>query len=603
MYKKYQNKKNQLGVSLTELVIVLALIGIATPMVVYQLSLYASRLSSQQYADRTVAYSKAFMRYIYNYRDAQGNSRCNAAATATNPDTIKIEDLNVSQVGGGSYLPLGVPVDSDVNPRVGCYRDGHNAIQAVMYYVGENNASDPKYLKQTMFGYNAAQAIGAAAGVYNPGVADPAFRDTIYGIGGGWKLPKNNAIFGNEGRLNTKIIPNSTIVNLTLLPEYTTMQVNSVSVSSNNNNNKNSNQDNNQLKQPVSYRLFSNNSNLVATDNSGLASASITPVAIHNVKAASNLGSSGSGEDNYLYRVEDLDTTHKPGDLAHQNTMQTDITVANKTKDPKDTKIVYHGIRFTTDPNGPMLKSALPDGQGGESIDVTNMNKVVLNGSLKIIKQAGRADQIANIEADGDVSAKGSVTADGAVVGDSLRATGEVDLASKCSDDELGKIKHSSAYIVSSGTGKVELPPFVKGVLLVCRKNLYPIYPLGFNNNTPTSPKVCDAGNCYLPVSPLKVTYFSNGSRLKTFQCGSSELNTTKYYFSAFSYIDVASWSANDVSASANYKYGLDEPPISSDDEFSYKAYHGIIADGEKGLPIIQVTCTIEPSSFGKYFR
>lgn len=580
----YKNKKYQSGVSLSEFILVLALVAIATPILVYLLNLYSQKLSSQQYADKTIAYAKAYTRYLHNPELIKNSCK---TAWSTGPALITYQDLQ-----NANYLPLGASKITNPNvpqPVVSCYNivSGKTVgIQAVMYYVANDYKTNLTYLKQSLLGLNAAQSIGGAAALYT---SDAFKQDTIYGIGGGWELKKNDDIFSK----NQKIVPNSVVVNLALLPEYAT-QPSSSSVKSNQKFNNN-------------FSGIDNASNNNANTNNVSDNSTQKNIAVNgnDKKVAGNFG--GYGEEHYLYRTEDADPTHPSGDLKNQNTMQADVTIANKAKDPTDKKIAYHGIQFSLNDNNRKSQVLVSDRNGESAGKLSNSDQVTLkNGSLGADNNIVAGNDVAaknnvtakkNIAADGDVtganvSAVNNVTAKNVIAG-SVNITETVELASACDDDQLGKIKRASDSVTWKGYS-LKMPEFVQGTLLICRKNIYPIYPDG--NITADDGGTCSKGNCYLPVTPLKVTYYINPfSKINTFQCNDAAVNVGGMQFNMFSYIDTSSWSIND--SSSNYVYATEESPVGRDYySFSYRAYHGIKTKNKQVFPVMQVTCVLEPS-------
>lgn len=201
-------KKKQFGVSIFEFVLLLAIILAIVPIVIYQIYSFNQKRDSQEYAKQTVAYAKAFARYLHDYKAV-----CGSAITM-----ITFENLRDQH-----YLPVGVRENTMEEkkygrPRVACRDDnthGNGAIQAVMYYVKNDYSSGDRQedVKKMLFAKDAADDMKGAAGIYQ-------FGNEVTSTNGAWTVDKSFFV-ADKG----KIPENSVVVNLAMLPEFSAMLV------------------------------------------------------------------------------------------------------------------------------------------------------------------------------------------------------------------------------------------------------------------------------------------------------------------------------------------------------------------------------------------
>ncbi len=216
-------KKNQQGVSLFEVILVIGIVGLITSLVINQVNDYFKKTKSQQYGYQSIIFAKAFSRYIINnYKQYYDSSK-------TGIQHIKYQDL-----GNANHLPPGMKNQQNVYGYTPCvslvYNKSLDSIQAVMFFTTKNIESDVKIsLKE---GADAMMTAGASAGVINTD------KSQVNGAGRAWKIDNNNGneydlYFKSNGCDYSEIPQNSLVVNLSMLSDFVLQQSNESQANSN----------------------------------------------------------------------------------------------------------------------------------------------------------------------------------------------------------------------------------------------------------------------------------------------------------------------------------------------------------------------------------
>lgn len=197
--RKYTN-----GFSMTDMLLAVAIIGIATS---YFIQMYQRDLAKKQaveYADQTKTYAKSFARAITDNYDTYYQ-----AAVAT-PGLTQV--LKGSQLQSSGYLPAGVSY-KNIYKQTPCVtiklNSSNNQLEAIMFYVlpsGTANKLSNVQGKSTMMSF------GGEAGMVN---SDGSIT------GSNWNLPSSSPFLTAAGSCDGGTIPKySVAVNLAMLPEY-----------------------------------------------------------------------------------------------------------------------------------------------------------------------------------------------------------------------------------------------------------------------------------------------------------------------------------------------------------------------------------------------
>lgn len=198
--------KNNRGFTITEIVIVLAIMGVLTPFVMSQMGYFEDKNTATIYADQTKGYAKSFMRMI------QSNYGSYYQYAQTNPNTIQV--IKYSDLAASGMLPAGLATKNALN-QTPCVAMQFNAqtkqLQSVMFYV--DNGKVPSKLDK-LFGHRAASIGGGEFGVVQP-------DNTVLGSGKGWVLDSTSELLkGASGCDYSHIAPYGLVVNLTMLSDY-----------------------------------------------------------------------------------------------------------------------------------------------------------------------------------------------------------------------------------------------------------------------------------------------------------------------------------------------------------------------------------------------
>lgn len=206
------NKKTQ-GFSILELVIVLAIFAIITPIAINQFVHFSKKAKSQQYADQSQAYAKAYIRMIIdNYQQYLNNTK-----------NGNVEVIPYSVLAAANYAPD--MTGNNVYEQIPCasmiYNNSTQSLQAVMFYTYDNSKTN--YMDMTE-GQMAAMEIGGAAGFVGA-------NGTIYGVGRGWSMQVSDPLFSGVGQCDLKSIPpNSIVMNISMMADYIQQLQNDISL-------------------------------------------------------------------------------------------------------------------------------------------------------------------------------------------------------------------------------------------------------------------------------------------------------------------------------------------------------------------------------------
>ncbi len=206
--------KYQQGVSLFEFILVIAIVGVITTIIMNQVNEYFKKEKSQQYGHQSIILAKAFSRYITDhYKQYYDSSKINT------------QHIKYKELSDANYLPIGMKNQKNIYGYTPCISIIHdndlNSIQAVMFFTtSESN------IKITFRdGADAMMAAGIAAGVIDTD------KKQVYGSGRAWKIDNSNgndydSYFKTGGCDYSQIPANSLVINLSLLSDYILQQHN-----------------------------------------------------------------------------------------------------------------------------------------------------------------------------------------------------------------------------------------------------------------------------------------------------------------------------------------------------------------------------------------
>ena len=202
--KQYYNLRKNAGISTFDMLIALGVIMLMMPFLIQQTNLYQDKNIAIQYADQTKTYAKAFNRAIANnysiYYDI--------ASKTSNLTQV----LKASQLLTAGYLPNGMGT-TNIYHQTPCVtmhlNTTTNQIEAIMFYV-QSTAKPNLDLLQAK---RSAMATGGEAGSVQ---ADGSVQ------GAGWSLPKSSPFLTAASTCDFgTLAPNSVVMNLSMLPDYT----------------------------------------------------------------------------------------------------------------------------------------------------------------------------------------------------------------------------------------------------------------------------------------------------------------------------------------------------------------------------------------------